>query len=386
MRKQKILTLTALMAVIVTCSILYSCRKDKKPDDPKISSKLQPGSGDPTAVVNHTGIVKVSNYLYFNNRSTFEATLDSLKKATESERQAWESYYAGYLSMETYYDGQDYLLQRDTFTCPTTDVPLATVLNYEGIVRIDTVAYLLDYSTNSVYEVYPVTAATIDSLKLKNEINKPSMYVFHYSMEDAIFYPDSMVIQPNRIMSDGRHIPVNDTKRGVGPRWLKKWWRKATGFGSCTDNGAPDRRYKGKYEYADNTTEGVSYRYKYKLDYNKGGLHFSLMIKVKHDRKNGTNALWADFPGAICIEPYMQGKEYCGGTIGHSGFECAPNLLLPINTKAIYPVWSGFHKLAKYRLYSFFLFREMDQPLSPPHSEGDLLCGTGCIKIEGNWP
>lgn len=268
--------------------------------------------GVSSTYVTHTNVTKVGNYLHFTDLNTFQTVLEGLDStSSEIDLNLWEGYFSGYQSMRTYYEDLEEVTEVDSFLCPLFDESLATVVNSEGIVAVDSVAFLLDFTTNSVYEVYPVNEATIDSLRLKNEINNDSIYLFKYSMDDEIFFPDSFVQQERMYMSDGRSYPVNTSKRIF--RWAKKLWHKITNNpGGCNDKAADPRKDKDLLSYSDPDDECIDYRYKLKLKYQKTGIRFCIQVKAKHQKKDGCSAGWRKHEGGACFDGDMRLKVYCG--------------------------------------------------------------------------
>lgn len=292
-----------LILIIITVAF-YSCRKTQ---DRTIKSNNQL-FGSSFASVTHSNVTQEGNFLHFSDLSAFGTILDGLDSASEVEMNNWEGYFSGYQSMRTYYENMEEAMEVDTFLCPLFDESLATVINSEGIVAVDSVAFLLDFSTNSIYEVYPVNAASIDSLKLKNEINNDSMYLFKYSMDDAIFFPDSFVEQERMIMNDGRSYPVKNSKRAF--RWWKKMFFRQN---KCTETYADSDKDKDITVYQDPDDECISYRYKVKLKYQKSGLRFLIQAKAKHQKKEGCEAHWRKEDGGACFEGGSHSKVFCGG-------------------------------------------------------------------------
>jgi len=252
-------------------------------------------------------VVKEANYLHFSDLSAFGTILEGLDSATESDMNSWETYFSGYQSLRTFYEDMEEATEVDSFLCPLFDESLATVVNYEGIVAVDSVAFLLDFTTNSVYEVYPVNNASIDSLRLKNEINNDSMYLFKYSMDDAIFFPDSFVEQDRITMNNGRSYSIRNSKRAF--RWLKKVFKPR----KCNETYADSDKDKDITVYQDPDEECISYRYKVKLKYQKSGLRFLIQAKVKHQKKDGCSAHWRKEYGGACFEGGSHTKLLCGG-------------------------------------------------------------------------
>lgn len=320
--------------------------------------------------------------------------MEALDTVSHEEMNIFEGNFSGYQSMRSYYNDLEDALNPDTFLCPNDDESLSAVLSVEGIVRIDSVAYLLDYATNSVYEVYPVNSATIDSLKLKNEINNESMYVFKFSMDDEIFYPDSMISAPRLVMEDGRIMPSSNTKRAF--RFLKKWWHTITGgTWGCSDNAADAKKEKDKHFYTDNNFECKKYRYKYKIKYQKSGIRFALIVKCRHYKDQDgscSNENYQKDPGLVQFEGDFSGKVFCGNNKSEAHSVLYTNSLN--NNLTSTPYKSYFYKsgskLAKYILRGQFWLQEMDDLSSFPfiinQSCNPLNTPNNCFEIKSNWP
>lgn len=293
---------------IIFAILVFSCRKVQ---DGFIDKKVNV-FGNSFNSVTHSNVILEGNYLHFENLSAFQVILDGLDTASEFELNNWEGYFSGYQSMRTYYEDLEEVTEVDTFLCPLFDESLATVVNNEGIVAVDSVAFLLDFSDNSVYEVYPVNEATIDSLRLKNEINNDSIYLFKYSMDYAVFFPDSFVQQDRIVLKDGRSFPANNSKRAF--RWLKKLFNRS----KCNETYAKSDKDMELYSYQDPDDECINYRYKMKLKYQRTGIRFCIQAKVKHQKKEGCSGHWRKDPGGACFDGDMSAKVFCGNWINTS--------------------------------------------------------------------
>ncbi len=304
----KYLKIKIISAILVATSLIvfYSCKKEKNITS-TTTNLIKLLNGNPTSV-SHSNIGLQQDFLYFENFNVFENTLLGLDTLKENQIDTWESYFGGFQSMRNYYNLLEEEDQSDTFLCPLFDESLSAVLNHEGIVRVDSVAFLLDFSDNSVYEVYPVNEATIDSLKLKNEINNDSMYLFKYSMEDEIFFPDDMVEANILKKNDGTFIRINNNKRTF--KFLKKWWRVISGNG-CDDKRGESKKDKGVEEFQDDNEECIHYKYKLKLKYQKSGLRFKVQAKAKFYKKNGCDEKYKRETGAVCFDGEGHLKRFC---------------------------------------------------------------------------
>ncbi|MEO9209684.1 MAG: hypothetical protein ABI208_01225, partial [Ginsengibacter sp.] len=170
MNKKSILSVSLLLLVTSATLLFYSCRKESSNSSKGIKSLIALNTN--ATNVAHTNIIKENDYLYFSDLAVFDSTLNQLGSLNDSLLSIWESFYPGYGSMRSYYElTESVLADYDIFLSPCDDDILATVINTYGIVRVDSVAFLLDFADSAVYEVYPVTSANINVLKLKNEVN-----------------------------------------------------------------------------------------------------------------------------------------------------------------------------------------------------------------------
>ncbi len=297
-KKRFALSLLFMAAAFV---LFYSCKKESSSSgklNPEIQNTLS------AQMATHLGVVKENDYLYFADLNTFQTVCSQLDTLNDASQTLWESYYSGYVSMRKHYDAMELALQdQDVFLSPCDDEALGTVINRQGIVRVDTVAFLLDFANHKVYEVYPVTPANINVLKQKAEVNNDTMYVMQYSMDDEIFYPAGWQQQGPLKTSDGQLC--SDKKRGF--RWLKKL------FGACPyDQRADPSPDDDESNFTDVNNSTIGYKYIYRLKYQRAGLRFSIVYKVKHFKQIGENGPWRRYPGIVCFEAIAKMKVFCG--------------------------------------------------------------------------
>lgn len=303
--KIKLLTGPLFFIITTTSLLIYSCKSESiYPLNEKMDSL---NSLNSNSVVAHTNIFKENDYLHFANLSVFENTCNALDTLDDSLSNVWESFYPGYQSMRNHYDLiESTLNDQDVFLSPSDDDALGTVINIDGIVRIDSVAFLLDFADSSLYEVYPVTTANIALLKQKNEINNDSMYIMKYSMDNEVFYPTGWEQQEELAMNNGDIVKVG-AKRGF-KRWLKKTFGL---FGGCDDNQKISPSVDDEEtQYTDVNNSTISYKYKYKLKYQRSGVRFSVFYKIKHFKKNGEGK-WKREIGISCFEGDVKMKVFC---------------------------------------------------------------------------
>lgn len=312
---------------------------------------------------NYINIFKERNYLYFKTFQDFEQTMYLLDTIDDIKLNIWENHFLGYQSFRSFYNTLEVNDQSDTFLCPLFDESLSTIVNNEGIIRVDSVAFLFDFVSNSIFEVYPVNDATLDSLKLKNEINNDSMYVFRYSMDDAIFFPDYFAPQLVLKKNNGNEVPIQNNKRAF--KFLKKWWNVITvGTFGCNEKHAKQRKDNDKQLFPDPNHECVTYKYKLKLKYSSSGLWFKIQAKSKHYKKDGCNSRWKVENGAVCFSADAKFKKMCVNGEQFRQFNCfyvsepmgsSHNLS---STTYKLPIYSGSTKLTKYSVYygSFLMY------------------------------
>lgn len=372
---------TLLCLIIATTIIFFSCSKK---DSSSLNLKTK-AINSSFYTLTHYNVVKEENYLYFDNFSTFETILLGLDTLNEVDLDEWENYYSGFQSFRSYWDDLEDVDMSDTFLSPLFDESLSAVLNAEGIVRVDSVAFLLDFADNSVYEVYPVNTATIDSLKNKNEINNDSMYLFKYSMDNEIFFPDDMIETPRLILSDGKYRTLSNNKRAF--KFLKKWWHTITGgtFG-CSDVSAKSRTDKDIVTYTDPSDECMEYRYKLKLKYQKSGLRFCVQAKAKHQKQDHCHGLgmWSKEIGSVCFDGDLNAKKFCVNNYINESHDCYYIKAIPpyptystlSNTTYVSKFYSSSTKLNKYRDSGIFSVYDRFK---------DTVRQSEKLRIQDNW-
>jgi hypothetical protein len=310
-----------------------------------------------------------SDYLCFSDVDAFLSTCESLDQLNDSLLNIFESNFSNFSSLRKFHvDFEDLQYDQDIDINPCDDDALGTVINIDGIVKVDTVAFLLDFVNHEIYEVYPVNAATIAQLKLKTEYDDDTMYIFKYSMDDEVFYPtgvdyEESVRRPDQKISD-------NNKRGF--RWVKKL------FGKCPDDrkagpGSDDEESL----YTNGTTH---YKYIYKLKYQRAGVRFSIIHKIKHFKKEGETGGWRKFTGAACFEATVRTKVYCGNFINKDRLCYAPNPPLPSysnlnQTKYKNTTYKSGNRLFRYKCRGSFVMQRMH--------DNDLIFSRD-LRIESN--
>ncbi|MFN5250236.1 MAG: hypothetical protein ACOVQJ_08870 [Bacteroidia bacterium] len=344
-------------SVFIILLIAFSCKRDIyniSTVDGNVNTHL---TGTPVSIPSGT-ISLQYGMLHFSSRETFLDIMDTLNTKTYAQSLTWKAQFPGFQSLLSVYDASPL---EETTESPCDDDDLNTLLNSNSMIWIDNSAFLLDWAKDSIYEVYPVNLATIDSVKLKKEIlDNDSLYVMRYSMEDEILYPDSSV----------QYVGVF--------KWLKKV------FGKCTDKHAsPKIDETGSPYYYSNNQSGsnkIDYKYKYKLKYQRAGIYFSLIYKVKHYESTESQSAWRASPGKTCMDLDYEYKKYCSGSDSYSN-TCPTshssygwNL---VDHKWKRRIYGGSVRLAKFTVDITPYFEDV--------SNTATLTGQD-LSIEDNWP
>jgi hypothetical protein len=309
--KNKLTGILFLM-IIGSSVFFYACKKGVKNELEEIAKQGTIFYDQNLTTVSYTNISLENDYLAFGNLATFELTCDQLDSLEhDSILLQWEQHYSGYTSMRKYWEQFEStsLDDPDYFAGKCDDVALGTVINADGIVKIDTIAYLLDFADTCVYEVYPVTPANIALLKEKNEINNDTMYIMRYSINEEILYPRGYEQVEELRMHNGQTQRV-DAKRG-----FKRFMRKVFhAFGDCED-----RKHisppidDDESQFTDVNNSSNKYRYIYKIKYQSSGLRFNVIAKCKHSKKVGEGR-WKREKGTSCFVGEVKMKVFC--TVG----------------------------------------------------------------------
>ena len=346
--------LPTFIAVIL---ITYASCKRSDVDVVRKDSIQNTLHGTPISIPSGT-ISSQYGMLHFSSRETFLDIMDTLNKKTYAQSLTWEAQFSGFISLRSIYDVSP---AEESTESPCEDDDLNTVLNSNSMIWIDNTAFLLDWAKVSIYEVYPVNLATIDSVKLKKEIlNNDSMYVMRYSMEEEILFPDSSV----------QYIGVF--------KWLKKV------FGRCTDQAANHQSAAvGSPRYYDNGQTGsskVEYKYKYKVTYQRAGIYFSILWKVKHYRKTHEQNSWHAYTGIACAQIEYGYKKYCGGSDSDHEFcplDHSQTSWNKVDHKWKRRIYGGGTRLAKYSV-------DIIPYLENVTDQSELISDNSVI--EDNWP
>ena len=152
--------LPTFIAVIL---ITYASCKRSDVDVVRKDSIQNTLHGTPISIPSGT-ISSQYGMLHFSSRETFLDIMDTLNKKTYAQSLTWEAQFSGFISLRSIYDVSP---AEESTESPCEDDDLNTVLNSNSMIWIDNTAFLLDWAKDSIYEVYPVNLATIDSVKLK---------------------------------------------------------------------------------------------------------------------------------------------------------------------------------------------------------------------------
>jgi hypothetical protein len=339
------------MAFLASTFIFFSsCKKNEKPINNIVKNNIPISANS----YNLSLISNESDYLCFSDVDAFLSTCESLDQLNDSLLDVFESNFSNFSSFRKFHvDFEDLQYDQDIDINPCDDDALGTVINIDGIVKVDTVAFLLDFANHEIYEVYPVNAATIAQLKLKTEYDDDTMYIFKYSMDDEVFYPtgvdyEESVRRPDQKIS-------NNNKRGF--KWLKKL------FGKCKDEKqAKIRNDDDESSYTFGTTQ---YKYIYKLKYQGAGIRFSIIYKIKHFKKEGESGGWKKSKGKACFEARARTKVFCGNYINEDKICYLPSTL-PLSsysnlnvTKYKNTIYKSGNRLSKYKCKGSFLMENM---------------------------
>ncbi len=337
--------------LIISFSIVLIIACKKVSNNPIINNALNSKFSQSIVIPYNPSITKESDYLKFPNVATFESTLIILDSLNDSCQNVWENYYAGFTSMRKHYQiAENLQFNQDIVLNPEYDESVGTTINIDGLIRIDSTAFLLDHSDNSIYEVYPVNTATIALLKQKNEINNDTMYIFKYSMNNEVLHPAGYEEARKLKMVNGSEV-VNNNKRGLG-KWLKKIFTK------CTEDGINPDPDDDNNIYTDMNNSTIQYKYEYDLKYRSSGVSYALMYKVKHYKKTGENGGWKTSNGEACFSGNSQWKKRCDNYGGKSS-TCIPNRTYS-STKVKEIIYREGSKLTRLKSTGYFYMTRMD--------------------------
>lgn len=276
MTKKHLLVCVACVAVLIA-----ACKRTELSENPMPTPIIK------KSLVIGDSITQVTcssySFLKFDNREVFINTLSLLDNLSQTNDTPLYEFGQNF-SFTSLWDNIELLpdsLKRIKYE--TISNLLAAVVSEDSIVQIDSVAFLFSFEDSSIYEMYPVTCANLSILKLKQEVNNDSMYVFKYNFHDPVFHPSG-------------YEPFT----GKAFRWLKKI------FGGCDDIWA---HQDGDNRVIDYTLQGSvdTWTYLFSHYYHKYGVYFEIVHTWKHMKNNIGYAV------PVSISNQDNWKVFCGG-------------------------------------------------------------------------
>jgi hypothetical protein len=272
---------------------------------------------------NNTGTVSEEfGLLHFSSKEMFENVLMMLYDFDEPQTKNWCSRFTGFKSLDDFMER----VKIEELEKNCHDTKLASILNNESMIWIDSTLFLMDWAKDSIYEAYPVNIKTINRIKEKKEVvDSLDYFVFRYSVYDEVLYP----VNENKL-----------TSRAF--RWIKKI------FGRCKDVSADRRIDDAEIEYSNSSKTSMS-KYNVKLVYQPAGLWFSLMVKVKHYTKN-ENGNYKQSVGAVCSADDYAYRKMCGGSDQNTTLCYNNSPRASVDPKWVRKFYAGMTKLNKYKV------------------------------------
>ncbi|HEX8425296.1 hypothetical protein [Hymenobacter sp.] len=230
--------------------IFSSCEKVNDNVKPKLSSTKVDDDRSAPIVYYNTG----NGYLSFPTRESFESVLSSLDDLQPDETiddhlSNWEN-IQGFSSLRKQY--ADAEAQGDSSVCPVGDMYFATLLSPEGTVQISEKIYKLDFAAGKVTYIpedrYSDLYSSMSRGSYSDDVN------YYYLNEDVLDLVDA-----GDQGTSARNIRIGS---GIGC---------APGAAAQVDD---------DYDYIDSDE-----RLKCNVEYQKYGLYFSLLAKVKYQNR-----------------------------------------------------------------------------------------------------
>lgn len=338
MTKKHLLVCVACVAVLIA-----ACKRTELSENPMPAPIIK------KSLVIGDSITQVTcnsySFLKFDNREVFINTISLLDNLSQTNDTPLYEFGQNF-SFTSLWDNIELLpdsLKRIKYE--TISNLLAAVVSEDSIVQIDSVAFLFSFEDSSIYEMYPVTCANLSILKLKQEVNNDSMYVFKYNFHDPVFHPSG-------------YEPFT----GKAFRWLKKI------FGGCDDIWAAGAHWAPPPIEYKTIINGQQERYTYFVThhYNKFGVYFEITHNWIHSKLGGL-----EVAVQVAYSHQDNWKEFCGGWGNSANW---PNSIYGNNAKFRFRTYKSTNSLAKNKnqVKTYVWFYPIGSPInisSPyPHS------------------
>ncbi|HEX8326572.1 MAG TPA: hypothetical protein VF629_03445 [Hymenobacter sp.] len=254
-------------------------------------------STTPTARVGVGNSANIGRYLAFTDRAEFEEAVHNIddllpEETVDGHLAQWEEQHGNFYSMRKKH--AEAAANGDSTACPIEDDYFAAVVSPEGTVQIADRIYRLDFAQRRIYHI-PANRA--NELYDRMVSNPDSEEIKYYYFDEAAL---------DLITTEDQGTSALVIRIGLG-----------SGFG-C-GNGA-ERRVDDDYDYLANNL-----RMKCNAEYQKFGIYFSLLAKVKLQKR--TLGIWFSKeacmgiipdPGAFWREKCLNYTNYYNAFIGNS--------------------------------------------------------------------